>query len=247
MRLATRIWLAQGAAAAPPAVYDPSVDVADLWVGAPFASSPWAAIASAGTSATTGALTEATNPPGVRSIGGLDGADFIDAADILSNANAISSIISAAAYSFEVVFLADTAAVFVPGAGYTIPAFLTDDTNGFVFFSFGDGGVHCGHYDGTDFSGATQACGTGSIHTAQAWFDGANVYVSVDGAAPASAAKGNVTSGGGAGAIRVGQNYSGAAPFDGVIAELRAAAVDHGATARAGWLSYVNDKYGTSF
>lgn len=237
----------QSSGGAPAPVYDPAVDAATGWWGTPYAAASWAAKSSAGTSGSNGALTSAGYPP-IGVIGGQNGADF--STHKLGNANAISTFLGAAStYSVEAVFSPDAAAA--NGNPYAVPAFITDDTNAFFYFAYDDLGVALGHYDGVAFREIRAACAADSgVHVAQGWLDaGGDLHLVVDNGTPATpvATSGGVYASGGAGLLRVGSNYTDAAQFDGRIGEIRIADVDHGSTTRAGWIDYVNDKYGTSF
>ncbi len=229
-----------------PPLYDPAIDVATGWWVTPYTVGSMPALTSAGTSGTAGNLTDGAGPP-VGIIGGENGADF--SAHKLGNASAISTFISDSSYSVEAVFTTRTNYPRAVGAAYSEPAFISDDANGFFYFTRSSGAVVLGHYDGVAFREIVAACPTDSnILVAQGWFVSGELHLVIDGiTTPAPVAAGLVYATGGAGLLRTGANYTNANSMDGIIGELRVANVDHGPTARAGYLTYVNDKFGTSF
>lgn len=199
------------------AVFNPGTQSLTLWLRDSFTASPWVGTASAGNSGSHD-FAEATNPPAVGSaLNGFTPPDFDGTNDVLSGA-ALSTYLSASAFSLWVLFNADAAAA-DPGASnhYNSP-YLFGDSATYMFLAFDAAGVTARVSDGSTFPEVTVACATGGWHLAQVQYGSSTLKVRVDGGSWSSAATcaaiGDLTS-----TARTGLSYSGAA-YNGRIAEI---------------------------
>jgi hypothetical protein len=213
-----------------------------------YTAGSWLANASAGSSGSNGNMTQATgaNQPAVGSaLNGHNPPDGDGSNDSLANANALSTFIGASAFTYCVLFNADTA-VADPGAGnrWNAPTLLAD-ASGWSGCSFTAGGVH-GYAYGTNSAELTIACATGGWHLFQ-----------VTGAASGTV-RGRVDSGGFS-TVATGVTLvsvmtallgcfarGGTNCFDGRIAEIMTANTVLSDTNLDNIKSYVNTRYGLS-
>jgi len=195
--------------------FDPATLSLTGWWRASYSGSPWAGTASAGASGSR-SLSEATHPPTTgTAVNSLTPADFGGVNSVLSGA-AISTYISASAFSLWVLFNADTADSGAGGA-YASP-YLFGDTATYMFLSFDANGLNVRVSDGATFPTVTVACATGGWHLAQVQYGSSTLKLRVDGGAWSStatcAAIADVSN-----TMRVGLSYSGTA-LDGRVAEV---------------------------
>jgi hypothetical protein len=235
-------------------VVDPIIDPATLsltgWWEPDFAASPWAGVASAGSSGGRD-ISEGSTPPTVGSaVNGHNPADFDGTDDVLVGAvGSMTAMIAVSAYSTAMVIKADTmdTSNFESGSPHADRLILGVHTSG----TWGVGvGVTSGavktvfafHYDGTDRIMATAPMSSGAYHRVQTWYDGTNIRISVDGVAGVtSPTAANVNSLGSI--FRMGTNYIATNFFDGQVAEVIVANTNLGATNRAKLDAYFRDKY----
>lgn len=113
-----------------PPIFNPANLTLNGWWRGSYSASPWAGTASAGTS-NANALSEATNPPTVGlSVNGFTAAAFDGSNDILTGA-ALSTFLSASAYSMAIMLYVDSYEASAPaGSGE-----ILSDTAG--YFSMG--------------------------------------------------------------------------------------------------------------
>ena len=232
-------------AGAPPDVYDPADDAWTLWVE-DYGGSPWEGIASAGSSGTHD-LTEATNPPAVgASLNGLASADFDGTNDILVNASASSVFIDA-----DERFVAALIAVDATGAGggtFGSANYIGDNAGFWGHATFTDG-MTDEKIDCWDFDGATKQAISDTITLATpmlvcAWQEGGNLYVTINGGAPQSAASGNISAV--TGTLEVGNGFSANFLNGQVWMLLVGESAADALTMRDNILEYVNDRFDLS-
>ena len=186
--------------------YSSPVDLAltGYW-RASFSASPWTPTASAGASGTNGNLTEATNPPITgTAVNGFVPAAFNGTTHLLSNATALTSMITDTAGSLVSLFNATTA-IADPGStsSYLDPSLISSGTSR-LQLGFSTAGVRLSTFNGTAWDGVAAACGTAAWHLAPARWNSTTLEVRVDGGTWQSLARTIVTSGG---AIQIGKNY----------------------------------------
>lgn len=196
-------------------VLDPATLSLTGWWRGSYSGSPWVGTASAGASGSRN-LTEATNPPATgTALNGYATADFDGTNDVLSGA-ALSTYLSASAFSLWVLFNADTAASSA-GGHYSTP-YLFGDTATYMLLSFDDSGVNARVSDGATFPTVTVACATGGWHLAQVQYGSSTLRLRVDGGSWSSTATcsaiGDLTA-----TARTGLSYV-ATAYDGRIAEI---------------------------
>lgn len=226
-------------------VFDPATLPLTGWWRAGFAV-PWVGVASAGTSKGHD-LAEATNPPIASTpINGLAPAGFDGVNDVLGSTVPVNMYLSTTGWEAHGLFSADSAKPYVAGTAYNFPTLLGDNSAGDFYIAFSSAGVMAGHWDNAVFREIVAPCPTGGLHTFDAWFDGAKLNLSIDGAAPVTPVP-TGTPNFGTGLLRIGTNFAGTATFDGRIVEIMLAAKVLDAPARAGIRSYFNYRYNTAF
>ena len=214
------------------------------WNRSAFSASPWAAVASAGTSGTNGTLAAgAAGPTAGTALNGRAPATYNGTTQTSIGSTAISSLLSAAAWSLAVLDNpVTTAVVQSAGAGYGNPAVITDDTNGFWYLTYTTSGYTIGHYDGVGWKEISIAATAGSYHLVQAWYDGTNLNLQVDSGGVSSLAAANLSAAGGGGFLRLGANYTAAQFCANSTAEDIVSNVTFTAQNRADIKSYVNTR-----
>jgi hypothetical protein len=188
------------------------------WWRADWATSPWVGTASAGTSGSHDLTTLGADPGVGTAVNGYDPASLNGSTQALQGA-ALSSFISAGAWSFEFLIKANSA-VFDPGPGtrYGLPN-IASDSGAYFVIAFSASGVSLEMADGINpASTLTVACGTGAWHLVRVWYDGTDLWLQVDNATASSETYGNL--GSLAGTLQIGRNYDGTAFFDGEILEI---------------------------
>jgi len=233
------MWKPSGAAVFNPATLSLTAWYRDATV------SPWSPTASAGASGTNGNMTDATSPTAGSALNTHNGSVYNGTTQKLGGATAISSLASAAAWSLSVlVNPVATAVVHGAGATYGDPCIVADDTNGFgPLLSFTASGYTVAHYDGVSWKEQSVANAGGTAALVQCWYDGANLNIQVNSAAPTNVAAGNLNTAGGAGFLRFGSNYTAANWCPCTIYDVMMSNIDLGATARGNIKSYVNSRY----
>lgn len=223
------------------AIFDPATLSLTGWWRASFSSSPWAGVASAGSSSGRN-LTEATNPPNAGSaLNGLTPANFDGSNDRLNGADA-DVLVSASTGMIAALFRADTAAADAGAAlAYNNPALLTPN-NGGVYLTYSNSGVRLGGFNGgAVHNSLAVAAAAAAWHLVVATWDATTLYLSVDGGSFSTLAHTiNVS----AVPTLVGANYAAGVFFDGQIAELMTGQFAANATIRDNLRSYVNARYG---
>lgn len=227
-------------------VFDPATLPLTGWWRASFSGSPWAAVASAGTSGANGDLAEATTPPATgAAVNGHTPADFDGSDDKLSVATALTTFFSTTAWTIVVLFNADTAQAY--GADeYDNESLLSTAGAGAaeIGMAFSSNGVSVWHVEGADWPGVTVACATGGWHLARAKYDGTNIKLSIDSGAYSPQAAGNVSTL--AETLQVGVDWGGVQFFDGKIAEIMFADTALSDANLDNIKSYINARYALS-
>jgi hypothetical protein len=226
-------------------IFDPATLALSAWFKPNFTGAPWTPTASAGTSGANGNLASGGSAPSTgAALNGKTGATFNGTTQTLIGSTALSSLLTAAAWSLAVlVNPAATAVAKTVGAGYSDPPIVSDDTNGFWQLTYTTSGFTFSMYDGVSWKEVSVAAASGSYHLVQAWYDGANLWLQVDSGAAVSVAAGNLGSAGGPGFLRLGANYTGAVLCPNTTEDLMIASADLGSTARANLKSYANATY----
>jgi hypothetical protein len=215
-------------------VFDPATLALTGWWRADYSASPWNGIASASSSGGRN-LTEATNPPTAgTSQNGKVPAAFNGTNSELSNATAMSTMLSASTFTLFALFRATTAQA--AGSPFAEPL-LFGDTGGNVGMTFTTSGVGAFCYGGG--TPLRSACGTGAYHCAMMRLVGGTMGVKVDSNAEATATETNLVTL--TGTVRVSRGNSGGF-FDGRILEILVAATDLTAS-YTNIKSYFNSRY----
>jgi hypothetical protein len=236
----------RGAVSSAAASFDPATLALTGWWRAPYAGSPWAGTASAGSSGGVN-LAEGTNPPavgnGARALNGLDTCDPDGVNDLLTPGLTLASFVAAGAGSLWCLFNAD-AAFATTGNPYDAPQFFCAQ-NLRLSFGFDSGGVWAHIYDGGHKAPPQVACATNGWHLAQMKFDGTTLSLRVDSGAWSSVAAGNIDDR--TGAVLTCVNFGVANFLNGRIADL---GVGNAAFANATFDSlkngYINPRYALS-
>ncbi len=225
--------------------FDPASLALTGWWRASYGGSPWAAVASAGSSGSNGTLAEAINAPSVgASLNGKASANFDGTNDRLANSHDLDTFFDEAAWSVSGVIAADTAASHNTNNGYLDEAIVTQDVNGFFYITFSTSGITAGHFDNVSFKEIVKACAAdGNPHTFHAWYDGTSLHLTVDGSSATPVTAGNVFALAGNGALKLGTNYDNSAFYDGRVWDLIVADTDLGSTARTNIESYFQATY----
>lgn len=230
-------------ASAGAAVFDPAVLSLTGWWRANYSGSPWAAVASAGTSGANGAMAEPTNPPSTgANINGLTPADFDGINDQLVNATAIDTMVTDAAGSLVCLFNADVAFA-DPGSTsyYLCPSLIGAASNSRISLAFSTSGVIFGTYNGAAWDSVSTACGTAAWHLAQARWNATDIEVRIDSGAWVTTSR--ILAMSSIGSLQFGRNYD-VGFFDGRIAEGMSATSRLSDTDFSNIVSYVNSRYG---
>lgn len=202
-----------------PAGFDPGSLAPTGWWRASFASSPWAGVASSGSSGGRD-LTEATNPPTVgAALNSLNPADFDGVNDKLVSAVNWATYLPSAGASGVVLFNSDSA-VADGTTSYLNPGLVTEATQGYGA-AFADNGFQYGGYTGS-WVRSTVSCSAGAWHLGRFKHDATGFYAGADSGAwgapggVAAPAYGLAPPG----VLRLGVNYNASKWFDGRIAEV---------------------------
>ena len=228
--------------------YNPALLGLTGWWRASYAGSPWTPTASAGTSASNGNLTEATNPPGVGTAqNGFTPASFDGVDDQIASANLLSTFVNAGTGSAVVLFLATAATAAAPaGSPYVDPGLVIQFDGGTTWgINYSTAGVRVGFYDGA-WQDLSVAASTGAYHLAQVKWDGTTLKLRVDSGAWSSLAAGNCAPGAVGGFLALGLNYASTEFFQGVILETMLANTTFDDATFDNLKSYVNAQYGLS-
>jgi hypothetical protein len=182
-----------------------------LWVMASYAGSPWVG------KVDSRDLSEATNPPATgTAVNGLTPADFDGTNDILTNATAISTILSAAAWSC--LALVNLDAINTNNADLWLNDPIVCDTGAFWGIHLKSAPtVHIFQWDGASKS-VSETIATSAWALVQAKYNGANLLLRVNGGSWQAAASGNISTT--TGTVRVGLTPTGGHALDGRLAEI---------------------------
>jgi hypothetical protein len=171
--------------------YDPAVLSLTGWWRAPFTGSPWAGESSAGSSSGRN-LTEATNPP---STGSEDEADFDGTNDILANATAMSTMITASAYfMWALVWIDAIDTANDESTAYSNDPIICDSGGywGMHLTTNGGNKVQMFHWDGAG-KAAEATVSTGQWTLIMARYDGTNIRIQVNSGSVVTRAAGSVS------------------------------------------------------
>ncbi len=229
------------------ATFDPATLSLSGWWRGSFSASPWAGVASAGSSGGRD-LSEGTNPPASgTAVNGFNPADFDGTNDRLTSALTLGDFFSASAWSVAVLFNADTAGTDNGATNiWKNPPFFID-TNEWMIVGFSAGGFQAAHYNsGGNFGELSIACGTGGWHLGQAKFGGGVLKARIDSGSWSSSAGGIGNLGSTAGTIRAGENPFSSARYDGKILDMMTANTELSDAAFDNILSYARARYGLS-
>jgi hypothetical protein len=234
-------------------ILDPASLNLSLWSRASYGGSPWASLASAGVSSGRD-LVEGTNPPAVGAAitGTLTPADFDGTNDKLRTPISpgillFSDFITASAFTFVVLFKADTAAADGgDSASYDNPCLIGDISNdGGIGVAFSDSGVRGFSYSGQDWSSTAVACATGAWHCAQVKLVSGVLKTRVDTGSWNNQNRNNVAVASIGAAPVIGRNYN-AKFFDGKIAEIIMSPVALSDAVLTQLVAYFNWRYALS-
>jgi hypothetical protein len=228
----------------------PVFDITTLaWSGlwrASYSGAPWAGVASAGVSGTTGNLAAGTAPTTGTAQNGLTPAAFAAASSqYLTNATAVSTVFTHAAGSI-VALVYGVSAVAAAGNPYDDPAIFVDQGTGSVGLTHTASGFKAFLYDGVSYKTRTAAAATGSYHLVMLDWDASTLGLTLNSGARDSIA----IAGGGwnvnAGNINVGRGYLTSAFIDARILMVGCSASQFSAGNYANIKSYVNSTYALS-
>ncbi len=223
-------------------VFNPATLDLSGWWRASFSESPWVGTASAGSSGSRD-LTEATNPPVTgAAVNGLVPADFDGTNDVLTNATAISTLLSASAWSMWALVNLD--AINTNNADVWLNDPILCDTGAFWGVHLKSGGtVHAFQWDGASKS-VSETISTGAWALVQAKYNGTNLLLRVNSGSWQSAAAGNISTL--TGTLRAGVTPTGGHALDGRIAEIGIADLVISDADFDNIKSYVNSRYALS-
>ena len=168
--------------------YDPSSEaLTGYWQGDNYSNitGTWTGTASAGSSGSHD-LTEATAPlrPGVGSLNGFTTVSYDGIDDKLGSASAISTFVNVAAWRARVVF--KVASFTTNNAGYYQNGPLLCDDGQYwglhIKGSGASGTIYAYVWDGAQ-QGASASISTGTWYVVDAWYDGTNINMNVNGSA----------------------------------------------------------------
>jgi hypothetical protein len=228
--------------APPSAAFDPATLTLTGWWRGSYSGSPWTGTASAGSSGSRD-LTEATNPPGTGSaVNGFTPADFDGTNDVLTNATAISTLLSASAWSMWALVNLD--AINTNNADVWLNDPILNDSGAFWGVHLKSGGtVHAYQWDGASKS-VSETVSTGGWALVQAKYNGTNLLLRVNSGSWQSAAAGNISTL--TGTLRAGVTPTGGHALDGKVLELALAASALSDANFDNVKSYVNSRYALS-
>lgn len=240
--LSSLVWAAGGEPA-----FDPATLVLTHWQRGSFASSPWAATASAGDSGSR-ALSEATNPPSAgTAVNGFTPALFDGTNDVLFSPTGSTDLWTASEYSYVLLAKPITAAAPTGSGAWADEQFL-GDANAYIGLAYTTLGLKAHHYNGVGSGVETTAAtaATGSYHMMLVYYDGTTLRVDVNaGVSVGSATVGSISGFGSSGAMRIGRGNA-AGSFSNVeILEVMTSKVNL-SPYKAGLKSYFNARYGLS-
>lgn len=224
---------------------EPTLLVLQGYWRAAYAGSPWNGVASGGGSGGRN-LTEATNPPTADTpLNGLNSANFDGTNDLLANATALSSYVSASAYSFWALVHVDSIGTNAANIWDNDPIWCDHTANIGVHMKSGGGGtVHLYHWDGASKS-VSVAISTGTPQLIQGKFEGGNLKIRINGGSWQTAAAGNATVL--TGTLLAGRNYPASSQFsDMKLYELGITNVALSDTTFNNLKAYINNRYGLS-
>jgi hypothetical protein len=195
------------------------------------------------------------NQPATGTINGLAAVDFTSPSYMIGQKLAgptnlvLSDVITASAY--HVLIVAEVTSV-PAGAtstiGYQLPG-LVHDTLGYFYpinFRYIDATtveVRGGHWVGSDVTvSAGNIPALNQPVLLEAWYDGTDFRIQVDGNSPGSGAAGNITNV--VNRFDIGRNYTATHYFDGLVGEIIVCNVALSAGDRASARTYLADKYG---
>lgn len=229
--------------------YSPAQEaMTSLWRGA--WASPEVQTASAGTSGSNGNLTAATGgvtPLFTTLLNGIATATYDGIDDCMLNTSVVhTTLLGTTAFHVYALIDALVAGTAAPGSAYTEAAIICDDGQGWFNFTYSTRGVTLSHYDlnGTGlWREATVACAPGQWHLVHGWYDGANLFVQIDGAAPVTGQTVTAPIGNSGATVATGRSYAAGTFLNGRIAEIGTSKLNLGATFRSKLKSYVNTRY----
>lgn len=226
-----------------PRIFDPAALALQAWNRGSYSGSPWAGVASTGSSGSR-SMTEATNPPAIgTSVDGFAPPDFNGTSSVLANATTFGNFVTQTSGTLIALFNADTAATDAGNtAPQSIPALISAAGGGYVHFGFSTSGVRFGLHNGTSLDSVAVACATGGWHAAFATWDSTTIYLAVDSGAFTSKAW-MLDAAFSSGTYRIGSNYNGTKFFDGRIMEDMAAQFFCTTTIRDQIYSYFRARY----
>lgn len=223
--------------------FDPASLSLTGWWRASFAGSPWVGTASAGGSGSRD-LTESTNQPATGSaVNGLTPADFDGTNDRLANGTAISTLLTASAWSAWALVYVDTIG---SPPNFTLGSIVCDTGGYWCIGTWTNSGTKAfvGQWDGGP-KGAEAALSVGEWQLLQAKFDGSTLSIRVNGGTPGTSPCGNIQVANGT--LVLGRNYTSAQFFDGKVLEVGLLGGSALSTPDEDQiLSYCRDRYGLS-
>lgn len=225
---------------APPVIDPTTFAFGGLFRGS-YAGSPWAGIASAGTSGGHSVSTLGAAPSTGTAQNGFTPATFNGSTQALGDAvNLLSAYMTPTAYRVLILFKASSASA--PAAQtYDDPALLSESSGDFGV-TFNTNGVGIYH---AAVLVVTKACpADGNYHVADIKFDGTTVSISIDGGTPATGASSTTDTIDGE--PQIGTNYAAAVHFAGSILDLEIAPTTLSSLTTAQWIAYVNARYALS-
>ncbi len=216
-------------------IFDPATLSLTLWLKKNYTAAPWVGNASAGTSGSNDATTSTTDPSAASGDANFDGTD-----DSLLLEGTLDTYFNAGAWSFAVLFNADTAGA-VGADTYEDNNLFSDGGGTFFAVGFNSSGVRTGVFSGGYVNTLHLACATGGWHLYQVKGNGTNMFHRLDSGAWTSIACGNI--GGMTNQPFLGSNYSGK-NFDGKVRAVFASDTVLSDANFDSIKSYVNATYG---
>lgn len=224
------------------ALFDPSTMPLTGWWRGSYSASPWAGIASAGTSGGRSMTTATGTGAGVgTSLNGHAAASFDGAGALRDAVNTTENYLSTTAY--RVSLLLYVASASSPAANiYDNPGILTENGGNWGIV-VNTSGVHCFHA-ASGYKVASQAITTDEWQAVDVVYDGSHITVSVDGVGGTPVAAGTLATITGS-QFRFGINYA-TAFFEGEIMDAAVADTALSSTSSADWKGYYNARYALS-
>lgn len=225
--------------------FDPATLSLTGWWRTDFGGSPWAGVASAGSSSGRD-LSEGTNPPSAGSaVNGRTPADFDGSNDRLANATTAGNYWTQTAGSIICVFNADNATTDAGAtSAHTMPAFVST-TNGYIQLTFSTSGVRMCTHNGTSINSINSGASTGGWRYGWGVWDSTTLYAATDNSSFGTVSH-TVSASFSTDTIRVGTNFNASAFYDGRIAEIMFLATSLTGTERTNLTSYFNARYNLS-